>query len=289
MSRVLVPLIGVPFDEAALTAAFGVGARLNCLVEGFHVKPYLAYVSPVVGDALALGVSANLSEAAAASVEAQAAAAEEMFAGAAKAAGADILTEGAAPGFSARYRVAEGRPEALIAERARLSDVVVFDASGLKNAVTLSDAFADTLLHERRPVLLASAGGAYKSGRPAVIAWDGSAEVAAAAVSAAPFLPYADKIIVAQIEDALRTKDAAHADCEEMLDYLSAHGHEAEVVKLTKGADAASDALANFVKETGAGLLVMGAYGRSRLRESLFGGVTADIIADPPAALLLAH
>jgi len=47
--------------------------------------------------------------------------------------------------------------------------------------------------------------------------------------------------------------------------------------------------IVDTARETGAGLIVMGAYGHSRLREFLVGGVTRDLIASCPIPLLLAH
>jgi nucleotide-binding universal stress UspA family protein len=50
-----------------------------------------------------------------------------------------------------------------------------------------------------------------------------------------------------------------------------------------------SDVLNRHVIDTGADLLVMGAYGHSRLREALFGGATRDMLEICPVPVLMAH
>jgi len=75
----------------------------------------------------------------------------------------------------------------------------------------------------------------------------------------------------------------------EALRYLSRHGVKAELTELARG-NSIEETLAAEVARVGAGLLVMGAYSHSRLREFLFGGVTRfmlDEMTAPP--LLIAH
>ena len=75
----------------------------------------------------------------------------------------------------------------------------------------------------------------------------------------------------------------------EALAYLSRHGVKAELVELTRKGTV-QETLTQAVREKRADLLVMGAYGKSRMREYLFGGVTQYFLTEPTApALLLAH
>ena len=71
---------------------------------------------------------------------------------------------------------------------------------------------------------------------------------------------------------------------------LVRHGVKAEVSVLARTLPRISDILARHVRDQNADLLVMGAYGHSRVREFLFGGVTRYFLdADTAPALLLAH
>ncbi len=71
--------------------------------------------------------------------------------------------------------------------------------------------------------------------------------------------------------------------------YLSRHAIHATLRSEARGAETTEELLARMVRETGAGLLVMGAFGRSRLRETLFGGVTRYMLDSAAVPLLLAH
>ena len=76
---------------------------------------------------------------------------------------------------------------------------------------------------------------------------------------------------------------------DDALRYLELHGVSARPIALTRQGST-EQTLAAAVRDADAQLLVMGAYGRSRMREYLFGGVTRHFLGDKTApALLLAH
>ena len=50
-----------------------------------------------------------------------------------------------------------------------------------------------------------------------------------------------------------------------------------------------SDILNRHVADTGADMLVMGAYGHSRLREAVLGGATRHMLEKATAPVLMAH
>jgi nucleotide-binding universal stress UspA family protein len=71
--------------------------------------------------------------------------------------------------------------------------------------------------------------------------------------------------------------------------YLARHGIEASPHELTRRGST-EETIAGAVGKIGGDLLIMGAYGRSRMREFLFGGVTRYFLEDcPHPALLMAH
>ena len=118
----------------------------------------------------------------------------------------------------------------------------------------------------------------------AVVAWDGGDEAALALRLAAPLLATAASVQVLTVEEK-----PSGLVAEDALRYLARHGVSAELVERQREGTTEAT-LAKAVADAGADLLVMGAYGRSRLREYLFGGVTRHFIADDAGpALLLAH
>ena len=71
--------------------------------------------------------------------------------------------------------------------------------------------------------------------------------------------------------------------------YLSRHGIACEVVEVPKGEAGIADTLLSAAQMRGCGLMVMGAYGHSRLAELLLGGVTRKMLVEPQMPILLAH
>ena len=118
----------------------------------------------------------------------------------------------------------------------------------------------------------------------AVVAWNGSDEAAIALRHAAPLLREADVVHVLTVDEKRGGFPATDA-----LRYLSRHGTSAELHPLTRHGSV-EETLDKAARGLGADLMVMGAFGHSRVREYLFGGVTRYFLesADAPA-LLLAH
>ncbi|MFN2259886.1 MAG: universal stress protein [Parasphingopyxis sp.] len=123
----------------------------------------------------------------------------------------------------------------------------------------------------------------FDTSAPAVVAWNGSPEAANALRAGLPLLKLAASVHIVRIEERLRAypPDASAR-------YLSRHDVSAEIVQRSpKGSIA--DTLVEAGREFGAGLIVMGGYGHSRLREFLLGGVTRELLERSPLPLLLAH
>lgn len=172
---------------------------------------------------------------------------------------------------------AEDEPASALADAALLADVVI---------VSRTDPIAaDLPLATRCPVLAVNDDRplGFPLGRVAV-AWDGGASAANALRAALPLLAAAGTVTVLAVTDKPEACPAT-----EVLRFLSRHGVAAELCPLVR-AGTVEATLAAALAAQPADLLVMGAYGHSRLREFLFGGVTAHFLASAVApALLLAH
>jgi nucleotide-binding universal stress UspA family protein len=122
------------------------------------------------------------------------------------------------------------------------------------------------------------------SDAPAMIAWNGSPQAAAALRAALPLLAGGRKVVliaVGEDDGAFPGTDA--------LRYLSRHDIHAELVVVERGGNTVEERLEEEAAALGAGLIVMGAFGRSRLRETLFGGTTQYLLTNGRYPLLLAH
>ena len=173
-----------------------------------------------------------------------------------------------------------------ISEAARLADVVVMSSgpftvnAGLRMAMT-----GNTAIRAPAPVVAVrpDSRGLAVTGA-ALIAWDGSQEAAIAMRSALPMLRLSESVDILTIEEKVtdfRARDAAA--------WLARQGVRAEVLERASGGQSVETVIRSVLTERRAAWLVQGAYGHSRLRETLFGGVTRGLLADAPVPLVMAH
>ena len=161
---------------------------------------------------------------------------------------------------------------------ARLSDLAV---------VTRDCGYAGDLAVEARcPVLVLPCDSALPLPLAiACIAWDGSDQAAMALRSCVPLLDEGTDVhLLTVLTDAPQGFPPTDA-----LQYLARHGIKAELHELTKAATV-EETLLTEVNRLGGQVLVMGAFGHSRLREFMFGGVSRYFLDEASApALLTAH
>jgi nucleotide-binding universal stress UspA family protein len=136
----------------------------------------------------------------------------------------------------------------------------------------------ELLLTAGRPVLVAGPDVGEIRADKIVIGWKDTREARRAVLDALPFLEAASEVTVASIDegDLASEKSALHG----VLSWLSRHGVKAQGdVYPLEGT--AGETLKAIMARTNADLVVTGAYGHSRVREWIFGGVTDDLLADP--------
>lgn len=144
---------------------------------------------------------------------------------------------------------------------------------------------AAVAVRARAPVLAVPySSKALRLTAPVLIAWNGSPEAAAAVRSALPILQVSAGVHLLQVEEKM-----AHYPRDMAARYLARHGIEAEILQRPPIDGSVSKAIRAAALEIGAGTIVMGAYGHSRLREFLLGGVTRELLAESPVPLLLEH
>jgi nucleotide-binding universal stress UspA family protein len=120
-----------------------------------------------------------------------------------------------------------------------------------------------------------------------VVGWTDSREARRAVADALPLLQKATHVVVAEMVADTDFSDA-HKRLDDVVVWLQRHGVLAETrVVLSTGDDAAG--LAALADEQGAGVIVAGAYGHSRLREWALGGVTRKLLQHANRFLLLSH
>ncbi|AWB25879.1 universal stress protein [Methylobacterium currus] len=166
-----------------------------------------------------------------------------------------------------------------------LSDIVVIEQAD-DTAPKPADAYLEALLYEgARPVLVVP----YIQEAPprltgAVVAWDGSAPAARALSDALPLLRRTARVELVSVTD----EPVPEATRWRAIRHLARHGIEA-VFDVIPGGLPVGEALLSHVADRGADLLVMGAYGHSRLREAILGGTSRTILASMTVPVLMSR
>jgi nucleotide-binding universal stress UspA family protein len=186
---------------------------------------------------------------------------------------------------SAAWRDIEGYEHLIIPKLGRLSDLIVVarpneESTGMSQLI-LQTALAAT----GRPVLMVPRGASSNVFAHAMIAWNGSLEASRAVGFAMPFLvesKHCVDVFVAGSGDE-------RADTAELLRCLTWHGVVGEPTLPDDLPHPVGESLLSQVNASGAGLLVMGAYGHGHYRQFIFGGVTQHVVHHAPIPVLMAH
>ncbi len=275
---ILVHIAADAAGKARAATALGLAERMGARLVGLAT---VAQPAPVLieGSAAAAGVWAQE----AAAFETRAREAADAFA-----------AEASRRGIAAEVRVAAGFEEnaaSAVALNARYADLTVLGGRDGGGSRTLADALIDGALFDSgRPALvLPEAGAPATLGRRPLVAWDGGPQAARAVGDALALLAEAEQVRVCVAKTYLgmgRHGDEPGADVGR---YLAAHGCKVAVETIEPGRDGVAAALTEAARRDGCDLIVMGGFGHSRLRESIFGGVTTTMIEKPPLPLLLSH
>lgn len=121
-----------------------------------------------------------------------------------------------------------------------------------------------------------------------VIGWNEGRQALAAIRSALPMLIAADSVDIAIIDPPSHGPERSDPGGA-LAQMLSRHGIHAEVSVLAKTMPRVSDILCRHMTDKDANLLVMGAYGHSRFRESILGGATRNMLQMAQFPVLMAH
>ena len=284
--KILVPLMGGSHDSHVLHAAFDIAKAFGSHVAGVFVRPDPSEVLPYLGEGISAGVIQEIMDASRDAANRAAAAARSNLDAAAKAAGASVFDVAqAGGGVGASFHVRDGFAEEVIAEEARLSDLIVFDAPSGAKDVSPKAIMESALLNGRKPLLLVPHAAPKIVGAKAAVGWDGGAAAAHAISGAIPLLTRAEGIEILNVT----TGPIDTVQLDRLRDYLRLHGLSAVEHGINPGSQSVASALVDAAKRSGAGLLVIGGYGHSRLREMVLGGVTRYVFANVTMPIFMAH
>lgn len=122
-----------------------------------------------------------------------------------------------------------------------------------------------------------------------LVAWNTSLPAARAIHAALPVLKAAKEVTLCVIDPRARASADGQDPGTGVATWLSHHGCNVTVQQTPSGGKPNADVILRCASETGADLVVMGAYGHSRMQQRVFGGTTRSMIEQTGQAVLLAH
>jgi nucleotide-binding universal stress UspA family protein len=197
-----------------------------------------------------------------------------------------VFRRGAGARNSIEWRSAISMPGPFIAEQARAADLIVVsqkvqsDDSAWRFGVSPEE----LVLTVGRPVLIASPYDSDFSAQRVIVAWKDTREARRAVSDALPVLKAAEEVFVVAIGDETR-----RAGLEDVAAYLRRHGIESTTVLRRDAPAGVADEIMKMAEQEQADLIISGAYGYSRMREWMFGGVTRELLKGAPVCCLMSH
>jgi nucleotide-binding universal stress UspA family protein len=192
-----------------------------------------------------------------------------------------------APGWSLRVSASwheePGHEEEPFVTRARAHDLVVMARPTRPNGLP-PDLLQLLLLHSGRPMLIPAVKTQGKLPGTVMLCWKDAAESTRAITAAMPLLLKAERVMVTNVEE-----DRPSANAAAVARHLAWHGIRAKTQTIEAGGRPIAGLLSSIAKDCAADLIVMGAYGRGPLRETVFGGCTQSILEHAEVPVFLLH
>ncbi|WP_162906618.1 universal stress protein [Algihabitans albus] len=291
ISSLLAVVDGGPASSAVLAAAVQIGRRYDAYVEALHVQLDPDSSIPLVGEGMSGAMVEQISADLRRSVEDHAKVARTAYEDACRGVDAQPLQangKAEAGKFVFAWRSVTGREESETAQRALVFDLVIAGRPDAESDGAYAPALEAALFEAGRPVLVVPPGYEGAIGSKMVVGWTGQRECARAVTAALPLLAGAEAVEVVHLNGGEKPPEGNAHDPHTAVAWLTLHGVDARAreVALTDGA---GDTLLTTAAEAGANLLVMGAYGHSRLREFVLGGATREVLTHTSLPVLMAH
>lgn len=193
-------------------------------------------------------------------------------------------------GLSFNWACVEGDIEKTVIRAARSADLIlVVGGAGIESEDRTS--VADRVVLEGgRPVLVIPAvGSGTVIGSKVGVAWSASKEATRAVHDALPLLQAAERVWVVSVNPPASGREHGEAPRMDIAAHLSRHGIRAEAQAVSVDDRDTGQGLLDWASNEGADLMVMGAYGHTRWRELVLGGVTAHVLRRTRVPVLMSH
>jgi nucleotide-binding universal stress UspA family protein len=268
IKTILVPATGNQTDDAVFTSALAAARVFNAHLDFLHVRVDAAAMVAAMatdgsGAAMVSGLIERIDEEA---TQREDAAGQlfQRFCERERLAIEDTPAGRQSP--TAQWLRQTGDEAYWVREYGRAADLLVVGRPADDEGVSL-DTIEAALVGSGRPVLVVPAAPLVSLPETIVIAWKAAPEAARAVTAAMPFLSKAKQILIVTVaeEEGLSDEEGAR-----LMTSLAWHGLNAAAAEQSA-------------------LVVMGAYGHSRLREWIFGGFTEHVLRGAAVPVLMMH
>ncbi len=179
----------------------------------------------------------------------------------------------------------DGDPAQTLVSASSLADLVILSQAGRERTTTDTPLpiVDDVAVNAGCAVLVVPKGvNRLDPKAPIVIGWNASEQAARAIREALPALKLATSVTLVSVGEDGEEYPSTDASA-----YLSRHGVGSDLRTFTEAEGPADSLIAKVAREVGAGAILIGAYGHSRLRETLLGGVTRRLSTHSDIPVLL--
>ena len=278
MKNVLVPTETHDVMTSVLETAFLVQRRFDSYLEGFALRPAVPDYVPID---MVSGLAWHVDEKADDETRRQAHALFESFV---QARGLKESPPGSnEPGYGWHAKAPAG--DHFLTSHGRIFDLTVLGRPLAGKAQPSMASLEAVLFETGRPLLIAPPTPPTSLGEVIVIAWNGSTETARTVAFAAPFFRVAQKVIVLTVEGW----SVPGPSGDQLATALRRRGVDAETVMARRDRRNDGEAILAQTVALGGDLLIKGAYTQSRLRQMIFGGATAHVLAAATMPVLMAN
>lgn len=193
-------------------------------------------------------------------------------------------------GIASEWRRVEDDFARALSLNARYADLVLTGQDDKSDPMSIAGLTERVVLEAGRPLLVIPYIGAGNTiGERVLVAWNASREAIRAVHDALPLLERAKSVTVMAINPPGGAAGDGDIPAADVCLHLARHGVKAEADHVEAHDIAVGDMLLSRVADKGVDLLVMGAYGHSRLRELVLGGATRHILGHMTVPVLMSH
>lgn len=290
LKTMLVHLAGTAADEAVFSQAIVLAQACEAHLECVHVRPSKGQsLNLAATSAIGVGVEPNIGEileSLEAGINERAANARAMFDKLSKAQGVALVEVAPNAGTSAAFVERTGEEVEILIGESRGHDAVFVAGGGVEGGLRTGDC-ARLLAESGRPVILSPAAPEKNVLDNVAIAWKPTPESARALGAAMPFLTAAKKVTILTASEG--SYEAGEDATRPIASHLAWHGVKAGIRNVLPAGRSASEAVLDAARDERASMLVMGAYGRGRLSEIVFGGFTQSVLDHTELPVFLLH